>query len=262
MKNILKVLFICALLTSCEETESPLFDGTTGVGFGVEVFEVAVPEGGITVSIPVVSTTASSQERTFEAYAVVVNEETDLSLSDYTIGAVTVPADSYEGTVEVTFNYDGLEDFTPYTLGLALEVPGGGSAFPPVRVDILKEFDITEFVCADLTLTLVEDAYADERDWDIKDSSGAIVAQCSDYAACPGGQPSGSLDPTTYNYNIPTLAAGEYTLTVYDSYGDGMFDGNIEGNYNLYCAAQSVVSYASGGGNFGDSDSTTFTIVE
>lgn len=261
MKNIFKLLLVCILFTSCDETESVLFDGKTGVGFSDEVLEVSVPVEGITVSVPVVSTTTSDEVRTFTAVAIEVDPETDLAASDYSIGAVTIPANSYEGTVDVTFNYDNLIDFQEYTLGLALEVPGGGSAFPPLNFEVLREFDITTFVCADLVLTLNEDAYADERTWEITNSEG-IVVECSDFATCPAGAPSGSLDPATYNFTIPTLPAGDYTFTIYDAYGDGQFDGNMEGNYNLYCAAQPVVSYASGGGNFGDSESTNFTIVE
>lgn len=262
MKNIFKVLLVCILFASCDETESILFDGTTGVGFGQTTFNVAVPEQGITVAIPVVSTTLSTESRTFDAVAVEINPETDLEPSDYTIGAVTVPANSYEGTLEVTFSADGLEDFTPYTLGVALVVPGGGSNFPPIRIDILKEFDIATFACTDLTLLLNEDAFADERNWEITNSSGVVVAECSDYTTCPGGAPSGSIPAAAYSFAIPTLPAGDYTFTIFDSYGDGQFDGNNEGNYDLFCTAQSVVSYASGGGNWGDSESTDFTVVE
>jgi hypothetical protein len=261
MKNIFKLLLVCILFTSCDETESVLFDGKTGVGFSNETLEVAVPVGGITIPVPVVSTTISEEARTFNAVAIEVDPETDLAASDYSIGTVNIPANSYEGTVDVTFNYDNLIDFQEYTLGLVLEVPGGGSAFPPLTFEVLREFDITTFVCADLTLTINEDAYADERNWEITNSDG-IVVECADFTTCPAGAASGSLDPATYTFAIPTLPAGDYTFTIYDSYGDGQFDGNMEGNYALSCTAQMVVTYASGGGNFGASESTDFTIVE
>lgn len=260
MKNIFKILLVCILFASCEETESVLFDGATGIGFGTSILAVSVPEEGITIQVPVLSTTTSTEARTFTASAVAVDPETDLTSSDYTIGDVTIPANSFEGTLAVTFNYNGLIDFQPYTLGVKIDAPG--SAFPPITFNVLKEFDITTYVCADLTLLLNEDAYADERNWEITNSSGVVVAQCSDFTTCPNGAPSGSLPAAAYSFSIPTLPAGNYTFTIYDAYGDGQFDGNNEGNYDLFCSAQTVVSYASGGGDWGASESTDFTIVE
>ncbi|MEO6349004.1 MAG: hypothetical protein ABIO60_13970 [Aquaticitalea sp.] len=262
MKILIKLIVICLLVSSCQDTESITYDpngNRTGIGFGVSVLDFSVPQGGTTVSIPVLATNTSSEARTFDVTVDTEASSEELSSADYSLGSATIPAGSYEGSVDVTINYDGLEDFVKYKLVLNLEAPN--SAFPPVSLTFLKEYDITTFVCADLILTLVEDGFADERNWEITNSSG-IVVQCSDFASCPSGAPSGSFDPATYNYTIPTLSAGDYTLTIYDAYGDGMFDGSIEGSYNLYCAAQDVVTYASGGGNFGESDSTNFTIVE
>lgn len=253
MKNILKIFIICLLVASCEETESVTFDGTTAVGFSESIVELSVPEGGITSSVVISSTTKTSNDRTFNVSVVDAN----VDASDYTIGTATIPGGSYEGTLDVTFNYDGLEDFTPYSLSLKIIVPGGGSAFPPLTFNFLKEYDITTFVCGDFKLSIVADSYASETSWDIKDSSSTVVASGGPYDDDTAGQ--------EYVSNI-SLPGGDYTLTMYDSYGDGLFDGNNTGTYNLYCAAQPVVSYASGSGDFADAggyeESTDFTVVE
>lgn len=249
MKNILKLFIVCLLVSSCDETEPVIFNGKTAVGFSDSVVELSIPVGGITSTIGIVSTTLAEESRTFDV--TVVDGTADAAA--YTIGTATIPADSYEGTLDVTFNYDVLEDFVPYTLILRLEVPGGGSAFPPVRFEFLKEFDITTFVCGDLKLSIFADNFASETTWEVLDSSEAVVAS--------GGPYEDGTSGTEYTANI-SLAAGDYTFTIFDSFGDGLFDGNTEGTYNLYCAAQTVVSYASGSGNFGDSETTEFTIVE
>lgn len=252
MKNIFKIFLICLLVTSCDETEPVTFDGRTAVGFSEDIVTLDVPEGGVTSTVDLISTTTSSEARTFDV--TVVDTSGGIEASDYSIGTATIPADSYEGSLDVTFNYDGLDDFTPYTLTLAIEVPGGGSAFPPVTFEFLKEYDITTFVCSELKLTIVADNYASETTWEVTDATGNVVNSGGPYDDSTAGQ--------AYVANIGPLAAGDYTFTIFDSYGDGLFDGTNEGTYDLVCAAQEVVTYASGSGNFGASESTDFTIVE
>jgi len=53
------------------------------------------------------------------------------------------------------------------------------------------------------------------------------------------------------------LPDGCYTFTIFDSFGDGLFDGNITGNYSLKC---SIINHASGEGNFGSSETTDFCV--
>ena len=54
-----------------------------------------------------------------------------------------------------------------------------------------------------------------------------------------------------------TLADGCYTFTIYDSYGDGQFDGTNNGSYSLDC---SIINAANCGGNWGSSESTDFCV--
>jgi hypothetical protein len=79
-------------------------------------------------------------------------------------------------------------------------------------------------------------------------SSGNIVVEGGGYSFISGGQ---------LIVETMTLEDGCYTFTIYDSYADGQFDGNMEGNYSLDC---SIINAASGEGNWGASESTDFCV--
>ncbi len=83
------------------------------------------------------------------------------------------------------------------------------------------------------------DEYPGEITWDLKDANGQIIHQSS-----------GSGQDFVYSDCI--ILDGCMTFTIYDSYGDGML-GNA--NYTVLVAGQEV---ASGGGNYGYSESTNF----
>jgi len=254
MKNIIKLFILSLLVSSCGDFEPVVYDqinGQTGIGFTTVESSVTVPVAGISTTITVQTTNKLSSARTF---GVAVDESSTGSSADYTIGTLSIPAESYEGTLDVTFgNFDNLPDLVTNKLVLNLDLPEGASVVGSSSTTINY---VKAVVCNDLTLTINEDNYADERDWTITDSSGAIVAQCSDYAICPGGAPSGSLAPAQYVYDM-TLSNGCYTFTIFDSYGDGLFDGSTTGDYALTC---SVISHAAGSGNFGASESTDFCV--
>ena len=93
-----------------------------------------------------------------------------------------------------------------------------------------------------------EDSYSDERSWDVTDAAGDVVESGDGYEFVSGGQ---------QIVETMTLADGCYTFTIYDSYGDGQFDGTNTGNYSLDC---SIINVASGEGNWGASDSTEFCV--
>ncbi len=247
------------VLVSCDETESITFDpinGQTGIGFNESKVELDIPEEGITYTLGVVSTTLSTESRSFNISANTEASSEELTSADYSFGTVVIPANSYEGSVDVTINFDGLEDFTEYSLVVDLDLPDGVSpltATSSVEFEFLREFDINLFVCSDLQLKILLDDYGSETSFDITDDSGAVVIS--------GGPYTDGVAGSTQSINV-SLAAGCYTFTIYDSYGDGLFDGNVTGNYDLFCQAQTVVSYASGSGNFGASASTDFCINE
>ena len=74
-------------------------------------------------------------------------------------------------------------------------------------------------------LELIFDRYGEELTWDLQDENGHILHQGGDYS----GRPEGSVE------NIPLcLQDGQYTLTLYDAYGDGICCQYGSGSYALY----------------------------
>ncbi|WP_323786818.1 hypothetical protein [Psychroserpens sp.] len=258
MKNIKMIFasFLVLAFMACDQEDAninTIYDGSqVGVGFTTTATSVVIPEEGITVTVNVQSTTTSDAAR---SYNVSVDESSTGMAADYSIGSLSIPAGSYDGTLDVTFgNFDNLPEAVSFELILNLDLPDGVSV---VGSESTTFNYLKKLICNDVTLEIVEDAYADERNWMITDDSdGSIVVQCSDYADCPNGAPSGSIAAATYTYNF-NLPDGCYTFTITDAFGDGLFDGNITGTYKLSC---SIITHAAGEGNFGSEDVTPFCI--
>lgn len=251
MKNIFKLLslasIVCFGLISCDEAELVTYDpvnGQTGIGYTIKSANIIVPEEGITVTLTVESTKTTSAERTFN---VVVDESSTGSASDYTIGTLSIPANSYGGSMEVTFgNYENLVDFETNTLVLKLET-GDGIAIVGSQTATLSYTKF--FACNDFHFLMVDDTYGAERSWDIVDSTGSVVQAGGPYTNISGG----------YEFELDfTLEDGCYTFTIYDSYGDGQYDGNVTGYYEI--TGCGILEIASGSGNWGFSESTEFCV--
>jgi hypothetical protein len=78
--------------------------------------------------------------------------------------------------------------------------------------------------CTNVTLTLVLDNYPEETSWTIKNSSGTTVASGGTYGTSPDGS---TITATN------CLAAGNYTFTINDTYGDGICCTYGNGSYVL-----------------------------
>ena len=102
-------------------------------------------------------------------------------------------------------------------------------------------------VASPLALSITFDNYPEETSWNIKNSGGTTVASGGTY----GSQPDGS----TLNLSIP-LAAGDYTFTILDSYGDGICCSYGNGSYTLSSGATVLAT----GGSFTSSQSAGFCI--
>lgn len=252
MKKIIYVLTLSLLIFSCEDFEEVIYDnnGQTGIGFTVSEANLTIFPAGATTTLTVQSTTTSTSDRSFN---VAVNTEESFGTSDnYTIGNVVIPANSFDGALEVTFTDNSLVDDEVYLLVLDLDLPAGVAVVGSDRAEITY---VKAFTCNDLVLTLNEDQWAGEREWEITDASGTVVSQCSDFTECPFAGGAGPTTEAAYNFNI-NLPDGTYTFTITDSYGDGQ-SFPADGDYTLSCGA---IVHATGGGNWGASESTTFVV--
>jgi hypothetical protein len=68
----------------------------------------------------------------------------------------------------------------------------------------------------DLTLTITTDGWGSEVTWDVRDYTGAMVANGGPYG-----------NNSTYNETISLPSESCYTFNMYDSYGDGLLSGGV-----------------------------------
>jgi len=254
MKNLIKitVLFVVILFTACDY-EPIIYDdvnGQLGVGFSSSssAISLIVPEEGASVTALLQATQLSSSDRTYE---LAVDESLSTGSSeDYTVGTLTIPANSYDGTLEVTFgNFTNLPELTELTLVLNLVLSTETAKLNSQSVTFTY---LKKIICNDFELTINEDGYGSERNWEITDSNGNVVLECANFG-CPYGDISGG-EQNKASFSLPN---GVYTFTIFDSYGDGLFDGVTTGTYELKC---SLILHASGSGNFGSFESTEFFV--
>ena len=99
----------------------------------------------------------------------------------------------------------------------------------------------------DFVLTLNFDNYPTETTWTLTDSTGVTTAS--------GGPYSGAGTTAIESFCAPN---GCYTLTVFDSWGDGMCCTYGPGSYTLTVDGVTLAE----GGEFGDADATSFCVGE
>lgn len=97
------------------------------------------------------------------------------------------------------------------------------------------------------TLTIVFDNYPGETSWNIKNSASSVVASGGTYGSSAAGS----------TLTVPLcLPNGCYTLTMMDSYGDGICCAYGNGSYSLKSNATNVVMAS--GGQFGSQEAKGF----
>ena len=99
---------------------------------------------------------------------------------------------------------------------------------------------------ADVTWTILTDNYPGETTWTVSDASGATV-----WSGGPYGASGTSYSETT------CLSTGCYTLTVNDSYGDGICCGYGQGSFELSSGGEVLAA----GGEFGTTVSLDFCLA-
>jgi hypothetical protein len=103
---------------------------------------------------------------------------------------------------------------------------------------ISTEFETTGGV--EITFSITTDLYPGETTWDIADENGVVVISGGSY----------SNSETTYT-SANCVSYGCYTLTVNDSYGDGLSYNGVTGDYVLTNSNGEVLASMVAGGDFG-----------
>ena len=102
-----------------------------------------------------------------------------------------------------------------------------------------------------INLEILTDNYPAETTWFITNSNGDLLISGGPYSE---GQ-------TIYNEQI-CVGAGSYTLSINDSYGDGMQFEGVIGSYVLTDGGGNILAQIVEGGNFGADATHNFTIDE
>lgn len=251
MKNIFKFFTVCIatmFMTSCDTELDKITYSGSAVKFDQLALERQIPRAGLTVSVPISSTTISTVDRTFP----VVKSAESTNASEFTVGVATIPANSYTGTVDVTFTFAGIT-------GVDGDVKKAIINFEPnTAYDIFAgSLTITYFraiTCNDVSLFIQADRWGGETGFRIENAAGNVVYT----------MPAGSLTtvaagvaPTSFtaNFNLPD---GCYTAVITDAYGDGQVDGtNPNGFFRITC---SIATYATGGGAIGSEQRVPFCV--
>lgn len=244
---ITTIIISLFLLGSCDDNELLKYEGDeqTLIGFTLKEIDLKVDTDSSTdIQIEVNVSDLSSSDRTA---VIAINTQLSSALpANYTLPPTTnviIPANSYTGTFTLTGHDDDNIDFVGKNVVFDLVSIEGGEVTKAFNRTIVTIVEVCP-TANQCTLTIHFDGYSEEESWDIKDSTNMIVASNS----YPAG-----VSSTVEDVCLPD---GTYTFTIYDSYGDGLYDGVTTGTYELKFGN---TVFASGSGNFGSSESTTFT---
>ncbi|WP_292900827.1 hypothetical protein [Nonlabens sp.] len=240
MKKIFITFSIVAsiLFTSCEY-DAVMYEGTA-VGLDESSAQVSVPDTGSSETFAVTITSPSSEARTFGLQYV----GDAPAAGGVTLGSINVPANSYEGTATVDFDFNAINLADGETDSFSIKAT---SETTDVFGTVLEIEYFKAVVCNDATFTINTDLWADETGFSITDDATGNVVYT---------MPALARGVQTFTADV-FLADGCYTATITDSYGDGQVDGTVTGNYEITC---SILTFASGGGSFGASQSRSFCV--
>ncbi|MBD0824167.1 hypothetical protein [Aestuariibaculum marinum] len=212
--NIFLLIISFVVLQNCDEDQ---FESSLNyVSFGDTTYSTGVDVGGSnTIDVYVYTSSKVSSDVTFNIEA----DASGAADGSYSIPtSVTVPSGSNEGKFTLTLSDVDLGiginrielSFTDVTSGY----DNGGST----TVEYIQN-------CTEVTGTLdfVFDTFSDETSWEITDALGGVVLSGGPYARSAG----------TASESLTLCSGRDYTLTIFDAFGDGMFDGANLGSYTL-----------------------------
>lgn len=264
-------VFTLGMLVGCEDesfTENQT--SKTFVSFVDMPLPVDVPEGDSkTIEAKIIAGNTSNQDRVISLQAITAENspaaasaKTTADADEYSFPAtVTIPAGSKEGVFQVTFTdvdlgYSGKQ----LVIGIVPQ-PGLDMAMSYIleegtQYPITDRLIITgrrECLANSFTVEIVTDTYGEETTWELYDSDFNLIADGGPYARVSGGGDGES--------RFLCLEDGNYTFVIYDSVGDGMYDGSVQGTYRLlrYDADGNEIVVASGG-DFGENEVVEFSI--
>lgn len=215
MKNYIKlsaVLLLAILFTNCNKDEASESILTNHVGFEIASSpkSIFIDENATqTFEVDIYATEESSSERSF---GIVVDEDvTNLSVPYSVPTQVTIPANSRKGTLTYTVTDDNTMRYAPQRLAFNF-VGTAGTNFSKGMVLAVSQ------TCLDTLakLSIDLDDYANETSWELYN-----LADTSQPIEFGGGNYVNSTDANTTVETVFCLAAGNYAIVIYDSYGDG-----------------------------------------
>jgi hypothetical protein len=235
------------VLQGCTDDDSSSTTSFNYVTFETKSKDITVNPGAtITNDIKVFTTQVSGSDRTF---GITLDATSTMSAQYMTIPAtVTVPANSNVGIVSIGVTGVGLSLSTPKTIKLNLVAEDGLYTGSNVTINVRENCPLNTVV-----LSLILDRWGSEITWDIKDSSDAIVASGGPYT---DGATIALQPAKNFSFCLPN---GTYTYTIYDApYSDGLYtSATVIGSYTI---SKNGVVIVNGNGNFGASQSNTFTL--
>ncbi len=235
-------------------------DGWTTIDSGIEVSQSSTAyRGNSSASITVNTATQGSTD--FRQSVEVSSGETyDFSVWVYhTEGNMSARlyVDGYQGYSnasqtnqwqQLSYSFTASSS-TSIDIGLRFYDQSGFDGSEVVLVDLFEPTTIsdtgdTDTSCANtVELSLLTDNYASETSWELLSGSSQISSG------------SGYSNNTQYNQDF-CLDDGDYTFTIYDSYGDGICCNVGSGSYALTSNGTTLAS----GGDFDSSQSTSFSL--
>lgn len=245
------VLFLSLsfLFQGCSEDDSSSNTSFNYVTFETKTKDITVNPGAtLTTNIKVFTTQVSGSERTF---GITLDPTSTMSAQYMTIPAtVTVPANSNVGIVAVGVTGVGLSLSTPKTIKLKLDSQDGlyTGSNSNVTVNVRENCPLNTVV-----LSLILDRWGSEITWDIKDASNTVIASGGPYT---DGATNVLQPAKNYSFCLPN---GTYRFTINDApYSDGLYtSATVIGSYTI---SKNGVVIVNGNGNFGASQSNTFTL--
>ncbi len=208
MKKITNIFIITLSLVLFQNCEEDQFESNLSyVTFGDSTYSTGVDIGGVQDFDVTVYTTKNVEADTSFSI-IVIDSISNAAAGSYVVPAsVSIPAGSNSGTFTVTLSDVNLG------IGinkLVLNFDNVDSAFASGNNTTIEYIQN----CAEVqgTLDLSFDQWGSEVSWEILDSEGGLVLD-------GGGYSDGT--PATDSINITLCSSRSYTITFFDSYGDG-----------------------------------------